>query len=195
MPNTFARADLIVVNLAKEIIERFHHEIYEVEAKIDFVFAFRDPEAEEPAIMVRGHRVLGQARVNNLKHRALGLGDCEVLLDGDAWENMPEPNKRALLDHELEHFEIKRHKKTGEYLYDDLHRPLMKLRDHDREFGFFDNIAQRHGADSWEVKNLKKMFEEAGGAYIPGILRTDELEEPTRKGLSALASALLKKNP
>lgn len=195
MPTTYQRADEVVADLAGQIIALYHTDLFDVKPKIDYVFAFRDPDAEEPAIVVRGHRVMGQAKINNLKHRALGLGDAEILLDGDAWADMPDNRKRALLDHELEHLEVKRHKKTGEFLYDDLQRPAMKLRDHDREFGFFDNIAGRHGVDSFEIENLRRMFREAGGEYIPGILQRDTLsDQPPAEALSGLAAKLARRN-
>lgn len=178
MPNSFQRATENFEAFARDLVEKNHVELYEVDVKIDYVFTFRDPEAEAPAIMVRGHRVLGQARINPLKHRVLGLGDCEVLLDGDAWQDMPVETQKALVDHELEHFEVKRHPKTGAFLYDDAGRPQMKLRDHDYEFGFFGNIARRYGANSIEVQNLRRMFLHDGDSFIPGLTQTPEIAAP-----------------
>ena len=170
MPNSFQQADAGTVGaMAEVLLQKYHVDLFEVRAKIDCVFAFRDPDATAPAIMTRGHRVLGQARINNLKHRVLGLGDAEILLDGDAWADMSEAQQNALLDHELEHFEVRRHPKTGEFLYDDINRPMLRLRFHDREFGFFDNIASRHGVASCEIRNLAQMFHEAGDDYIPNL--------------------------
>jgi len=189
MPATFAKASEEVESLGKALAINYHLDLESARVKIDYVFAFRDPETEEPALMQKGHRVLGVPSIVNLKNRAKGMGDCEVVLDGDAWNDMTEDQRKAILDHELEHFEVKREKKTGDFLFDDLMRPLLRLRNHDREFGFFDNIASRHGNGSFEIQGLRKMFSEAGGAYLPH-LRNQLPDSMTAKGQSVRVYAL-----
>lgn len=165
--------------MARELMIKYHPDLDSVALKIDFLFVFRDPDGEAPAIMHQGHRALGLGSITKLKDRVKGLGDCEIQIDGDAWPDMPESDKLALLDHELEHFEVRRDKKTGDFQWDDINRPLLKRREHDREFGFFDNIARRHGASSIEVKNLRQMFTEAGHSYTPhlrgGVVSIEDL--------------------
>jgi hypothetical protein len=90
------------------------------------------------------------------------------MLDGDAWDGLPDKQKAALMDHELEHFEVKRDK-VGDFVMDDLNRPVIKIRHHDRQFGWFDTIAMRHRSDSMEVHQLRKLFTEEGQVYLPFI--------------------------
>jgi len=93
-----------------------------------------------------GVKALGICRKIPLKERALGRGDAEICLDGEWWKDAPEPEQRALLDHELHHIEVKIIE--GAMACDDLGRPLLKIRKHDYELGLFTIIAQRHGRHS-----------------------------------------------
>lgn len=166
MASTFQKATQVVLDMFDEIIIRHHSALDSVGAKIDVLMAFRDPEGEVPALMLRGHRALGIASLHPLHLRALGLGDALVRLDGDEWADMSEVRKRALVDHELTHFEVKRDK-TGDYIYDDLNRPVLKMRLHDREIGWFDDIALRHGMASEEVRQFASLLsDEAGQSYL-----------------------------
>lgn len=179
MPSTYTLANEDLCEMARELIIKNHIELDSVALKIDFLFVFRDPDGEAPAIMHQGHRALGLASITKLKDRVKGMGDCEIQIDGDAWPNMPYPEKMALLDHELEHFEVRRDKKTGDFQWDDINRPLLKLREHDWQVGFFHNIAGRHGSSSIESKNLRQLFTDAGNSYTPhlrgGVVSIEDL--------------------
>ncbi len=164
-------------DLCNELIRKYHPDLDSASAKIDIVMAFRDPEGEEPAMKVRGHRVYGQAKIMNLKDRVKGMGDAEITLDGDIWEtNLSEEVKAALLDHELEHFEVKRDK-TVEFIWDDINRPLLKLKDHDREMGWFDSVARRHRGSSIEIMQLRKLFVDEGQTYLPFVKEFGDQEQ------------------
>lgn len=165
---TFTLAPMAIHQLCKELIELYHSDLDTASVKVDIVMAFRDPDGEAPAMEKDGHRVLGQAKTITLKDRVKGMGDCEIILDGDAWDGLPEKQKAALLDHELEHFEVKRDKE-GEFVFDDLTRPVIKLRSHDRQFGWFDTVAMRHRSDSMEIHQLRKLFTEGGQIYLPFV--------------------------
>lgn len=168
MPGFFTLATEATKDLCQQLIEKFHIDLDSSGVKVDIVMAFRDPDGEEPAMKKDGHRILGKASLIGLKDRVKGMGDCEILLDGDAWDNFTPELKAAILDHELEHFEAKRDKK-GEFVYDDLSRITLKIRAHDRQFGWFDSIAQRHRANSMEIQQLQKLFTEGGATYLPHV--------------------------
>lgn len=172
----FTLAPIAIHQLCTKLIELYHSDLDSAAAKVDIVMAFRDPEGEAPAMEKDGHRILGQSSVIKLKDRVKGMGDCEVMLDGDAWDSLPEKQQAALLDHELEHFEVKRDKE-GDFIFDDLNRPTIKIRNHDRQFGWFDTVAQRHRSDSMEVHQLQKLFAEAGQIYLPFVDKEGEIAE------------------
>lgn len=167
--------------MAAELIAAYepHWPIRDRKVKIDFVFAFadRDETTGEPtnnALTKGGVRALGITRKISLKDRAKGMGDCEITLDADHWtEVADEGQQRAILDHELYHIVVSADN-------DDLGRPKIKLRKHDFEFGWFANIAIRHGVASCERIQAKRILDAAGQAFWPELLGTTQPELAAR---------------
>ena len=93
-----------------------------------------------------------------------GCGDVEIRLDGDLIKHMDEEQILALMDHEVTHIQV-RENKDGEILFDDLGRPKIDLRKHDHEFGWFDEVAQRWGESSMEVKQAKQLVNQIRESY------------------------------
>jgi hypothetical protein len=181
MPSTYQQASDDVREMAKSLMIQYHNELFEHEVKIDYLFAFGELDAETneklaPAIKHNGWPALGLASRTKLKDRVKGMGDCEILLDGDEWPKMNYAQQLALLDHELEHFEIKRDK-YGNVEKDDIDRPKITIREHDRQHGWFDNIAQRHGINSNEVKQFREIITEAGRSYVPHARLADPTQD------------------
>lgn len=143
----------------------------ELGVKIDFVFARGDRddvsgELLNDALKKNGVKALGITRKIGLKDRALGRGDAEIAIDGDWWDDASEEEQRALLDHELTHLVP-----TGDC--DDLRRPIIKLRPHDHEFGWFREVAARHGAHSQERIQARKMMELSGQYFWPSMYEAE----------------------
>lgn len=173
---TYVKCPKAVADLANEILCTFppHKPLLDARVTIDFVFAHgeRDEHSNELktyAMTNKGHRVLGKARKVPLKDRALGRSDAEITLDGDWWDEASEPERKALLDHELHHLEVRTDNRG--VVRDDLHRPVLDIRWHDYEFGWFNVIAERHGRASQEVKIAAVMFEKHGQLYWPSITK------------------------
>lgn len=156
----FQRCDESVTDIAADLINLYHEELAARKVKIDYVFAFaeRDEvtlEVTGNALTKNGCKALGIARKISLKDRALGRGDAEIAIDGDWWQDADEAERSALLDHELHHL-IATEKR------DDIGRPIIKLRPHDYEFGWFRVVAARHGSASQERKQARTMMEDSG---------------------------------
>ena len=171
---TFKPAPKAVADMAREILCAYntHKPLLDAKVKIDFVFAYADENEQQLprnfAITHHGRRVFGQARVIKLKDRVMGRGDAEITLDANWWDAASEQKQRALLDHELHHVLVKtdRH---GRFEFEGVHRPVIGMRRHDFEIGWFTVIADRHGADSVECDQAARMMTEAGQYYWPGI--------------------------
>jgi len=154
--------------MALEIINAYDtHESLRTLVKIDYVFAFPDLDETtgEPinfALTKGGLKALGIARKIPLKDRAMGRGDAEISLDGYWWQHTDEEEQRALLDHELTHI-------FATAKRDDLGRPIIKLRKHDVEFGWFNCVAARHGEFSQERIQAASMMEIQGQFYWPAV--------------------------
>ena len=170
----FQRAPDWVSAIGTSILKAYetHKPLVDCEVTVDYVFAFSDKDEEtgEPlndALTKNGVKALGIARKIPLKDRALGRADAEIAIDGDWWNTASDRERRALLDHELHHLSVKIDKRG--LVLDDLGRPVIQLRKHDHEIGWFKIIAARHGQHSQEQIQAARMFEDAGQFYWPDI--------------------------
>jgi hypothetical protein len=172
---TFKKCDESVREMADELIKQFHQHLLDNKVKLDFVFAYGDKDENTGelignALTKNGCKALGVTRKLPLKDRAMGRGDAEIALDGDWWDGSTDAERRALLDHELNHIATR-----GQT--DDLQRPMLRLRAHDFEFGWFKVIAERHKQASQECQQAKVMVDRAGQAFWPAL---DAVTEGTR---------------
>jgi len=137
-----------------EAMLREHHPSL-VDAKVTFDLLFATPEYDEktglpksPPVKHGGYPAAATVKICSLKDRAKGCADVEIVIDGPEWRGLSESRRHALIDHELTHLEF-----TGEY--DDAYRPKLKMRLHDHQFGWFDEVARRHGDASYEVRQFE----------------------------------------
>lgn len=181
MSAIYSLADKDTEALLQDLVIKYHTDLDSTGATFNIVFALRDPEdeSEKPVLSDKGHRVFGLSKIHNLKERTLGLADAEILLDGDAWPRMSKQVKSAVLDHQLQYFEVKRDKE-GEFVYDDLQRPILKMRQTDRSFGWFDAVAERHREHSMEVIQMRRLFSESGQIYLPFVDADTGTVEPAK---------------
>jgi Putative phage metallopeptidase len=105
-------------------------------------------------------------RIPPLKDRALGIADAQIVIDRAGWLALSQRQRDALVDHELTHLTRKIDKETGEMLVDILDRPKLVMRKHDHQHGWFDEIAQRHGEASPEVRQARRLIESSGQLYF-----------------------------
>jgi len=161
--------------MAKSILEEFdtHKPVLAAGVTIDFVFARcdRDEKTDKPlndALTKNGVKALGICRKIPLKDRALGRADAEIALDGDWWEGEAnEDERRGLLDHELHHIAVKIDKRG--LVRDDLGRPVLQLRKHDVEVGWFKTVAARHGRSSMERIQAARIMCDHGQYFWPEV--------------------------
>lgn len=173
MSAIYSKAPEEVREIIKRLVEAFHFDLKNCEVKIDSIFAQstvnEDGSPAGPAVSHNGYPAWAIARVLSSKDRVMGRGDCEIVIDADRWPALSDKQKEALCDHELHHFQVKQDK-YGVVVMDDIHRPKMKMRKHDHQFGWFDDIAKRYGADSIEVGQFANLcHDESGQYYLPFI--------------------------
>lgn len=171
---TYQRADKAVEQLATEVLCEYpeHTPILNARVKIDYVFAFATVDDNGVptghALTKNGLRALGICRKVPLKDRAMGRGDVEIALDGDWWPTAALESRKALLDHELYHVEI-REDRHGNVQKDDLNRPMIELRPHDFEVGWFAAVSARHGEFSIERQQAKNVMDIHHKAFWPQL--------------------------
>lgn len=178
--------------LIVEFAAQGHKSLVDAGVKVDFVFAYPSEDAggvvKGAALRLGGYPCLGIARILGLKDRAMGRGDAEISLDGNWWASATVPEQRALLDHELHHLTVKEGKHG--YERDDLHRPRLKMRKHDYDFGWFTEIARRHGAASAECNQAGLIMKQSGPVLFQPelLLRVEEALAATDKADGIKAS-------
>ena len=161
-----------VREIVAEVMEKYHGQLHEagVEIAVKMAVAKRDKDGRPrlPALKVRGVPANGAIRVTTPLERSMDVGDAIMLLDGEQWPDWSDAQRRALIDHELTHLIVA---DTGDddKDTDDYGRPKLSIRPHDREFGWFDEVAKRHGEHSFEHSQLaafRKSCIDPGGSQL-----------------------------
>jgi hypothetical protein len=150
------------------VMKTYHKRLWDVELRVDLLLAFSTSEA--PAISLGGYPALAKVRIVGLRDRVKGQGDAEIILDGDRIRDLKDKTLQAILDHELTHLELPLDA-TNQVKRDDNDRPKLKMRRHDHQYGWFDEIAARHGNAAIESMQLRGLVESAElvQAYLPGF--------------------------
>lgn len=147
------------------LITKFHPDLKAAGVKIDLVFvADENEDADKPALTLHGYACFAVVRKLPVKDRAMGRGDAEIVIDQARYNELKAKRQDALLDHELYHLITVKDGST--FKRDAVARPVLKLRRHDRQFGWFDAIARRHGENSIEVVQARELIGEAQQTYF-----------------------------
>ncbi len=147
----------------KLVLKRNYSDLTKEKVTIDLLEAMpgldeKGEEKDEHAIVVGGYPADGCCSVTPYRWRVKGCADAEIQIDKHWWDHHSEKERLALIDHELYHLELKRNKKDDTVRRDDLGRPKLGIRKHDREFGWFDEVAERNGEHSHEVQQARTLL-------------------------------------
>lgn len=152
-----------VDNTIDKIRAGYHEDLEGV--TVTGLFAF-DSESSDAVLKHQGYPAGAVVRITPLKDRALGIADATIVVDRAGWLALSQRQRNALIDHELTHLERKLDKDSGDQLFDVLDRPKLTMRKHDHQFGWFDEVAQRHGEASPEVRQARVLMESSGQLYF-----------------------------
>jgi hypothetical protein len=160
----------------KTIMQRYHSRLLEptiaksVSVETIVVYGPRNKDGEQtgPAITVHGKDAYACIRITKLEERVAGRRDAVMWIDGDQWNGWPYESLLAIIDHELTHIQIAEDPKTGEIQLDDAGRVKLRMRPHDFEVGWFDEIAERHAKASIEVMQATALAN-SRQMYFPGF--------------------------
>lgn len=151
----YEKAPAEVRRVCDRMMKEHHRELVRMGVSVDLYFAVPKVDSFEPALKLHGYPCYATCKVNAPKLRAQGHGDAEIVIDADAWENLDAKSRDALIDHELTHLAL-RVNKDGEPTFDDYNRPKLGIRLHNHQFGWFDEVARRHGEASVEVNQFNE---------------------------------------
>ncbi len=191
---SFKKAPKEVVEMVNSILCEFetHKPILDAHVKIEILMAYADRddngEIKGQALTLHGVRALGICKIMAAEHRAAGSADARILVDGDWWESVDEPEQRALIDHECHHVALKTKKIGGPAEFDDQGRPKLRIRPHDQQIGWFKLIAARHGAASQEQIQARAMMQDGGQYFWPDLFPGNAVTPAAKIGHKALGA-------
>lgn len=156
---TYSAASDDVARHIASMHSQYHPEIDGVTVSALFVF---DEETGESVLKHQGYAAAAVVSVTPTKQRALGIADALIVIDRASWLTLTAKQRDALIDHELEHLDRVISKDTEDSpaapQFDSLGRPKLAMRRHDHQFGWFDDVARRHGDDSIEVAQARNFL-------------------------------------
>jgi hypothetical protein len=159
--STYRQCDNGVVATVRRLIKENHLDLDHAGVTIGCRFAYaprnKDGEPAGPALKLHGYPCLAVANITSYGHRVDGLPDARITLNGDEWDELIEERQLAVLDHELEHFEVRRDDE-GNFLLDDANRPKLKIKLHDLVVGGFAQIVHRHGRNAEEYRHVEMIY-------------------------------------
>lgn len=147
-----------------EHIKRLRKQHYDYLDGVSVGALFIADEDGDPCLSHRGYPAAAMCRIVPGRDRAAGMPDAQIIIDLAIWQGYDAKRKAALIDHELYH--LKPVVKDGEQKFDAQDRPKLEIRLHDYQFGWFDEIAKRHGEASGEVSQAKLLVEMSGQLYF-----------------------------
>lgn len=171
MSKTYDKAPPETHERVSALIARYHQDLAAVAVVVDLLMVSTDSETAN-ALTHGGYKAAAVVRSTNPKERAMGMGDALIVIDRDHYDSLDPQERDALLDHEIYHLVTINDNKTGKPKRDEHQRPVLKIRKHDRQFGWFDEIARRHGKHSGEVQQANWIKDEAGQTYFGFIAAT-----------------------
>ena len=177
MAKVYTDFDRVDMDLYNEVMATYHQDLLMVDVKIKPVLVKKvDKHGEvSPCLKLGGYAVAGLARVTTHKQRFLGYPDGLIEIDGAGWANKPPETRKALIDHELHHFVVKRDPDSDNPnapLLDDLGRPKLELRPDDFFVTGFYCVAERHGEFAGEYQSIKTIhlkIEEAARRFSRSV--------------------------
>lgn len=159
-------ADAETLDLAAEVIRKYHGELLDAGATFAVLF-YDDPDKEAdidgrgrptPLLKLRGHPAAGTCKIESYDNRVKGAKDFTITLDLGLWRHLKPAERVALLDHEANHAELVRDKDDN-VKHDNAGRPRLRCRLHDVQLGVFDVIIKRHGSAAIDTANVRACWE------------------------------------
>lgn len=156
-----AKAGSHEMALLSAAIRDYHSDLDVNMVTVGLEFASITEKAREKgkfAVTLHGYGCKAVVKIVKEDARRYGSPDAVIRVDRDVWDDMVDKERIALLDHELTHLTIQRDD-SGIIKFDNCKRPILKMRLHDVDFGWFREVAERHRQYSTEAQQACKMLE------------------------------------
>ena len=143
------------------VMEEYQSELVEHEVKIGADWYVPPEGKPEAPLKLHGYPAAAVVKITPVRQRQRGIPDAIVTIDRAHWNGLDDDERYALLDHEVQHVSLYRDK-DDHVVADDAGRPRLRMRLHDVQYGAFLAMADRHGDNSFEVRQAKKIMEDHG---------------------------------
>lgn len=163
MPTTYDKTPDEVLHLINETMEKYHPDLTNNGVTVDALFA---ENSNGDPLKHGGYPALAYVKITNLRNRIKGFADAEITIDRLVWNGLSQDQRASLIDHELHHLQVKTDK-DGNTKTDDADRPKLGLKKHDYQFGWFREIAARHGQNSMECYQANMILKNDGLTFFP----------------------------
>lgn len=149
----------------KAVLQRamatYHPALLEANVKVAFTMARKFDSQEQPIHCVKfaGANAAAVTRKVPPRRRVYDEHDAEIEVDGLTWDELSEPQRIALLDHELNHIVVSVGDDNAVQL-DDMGRPKVRLIPDDFTLTGFYAIGRRHGRTALEWRSVAHVHTE-----------------------------------
>ena len=143
---------------------RAKHHIHLFGVTIGLLFVFSDES--EQVLEHEGYRAAAVAKIVGLRERAAGMADALIVFDRYVWSGLSSKAKDALVDHELTHIVPVIKEDTGAPKHDSLGRFKLRMRKHDHQIGWFDDVVNRHAEHSVEMQQVAEILAGNGQMFF-----------------------------
>lgn len=161
-----------IAPLIKRVMREHHEALAKAKVQVDvlLVFAKTDDQGNpvEDPLKHHGYPAIATIKIRPAKERAQRMGDVLLTIDWVSFSTLEPPEQEAVIDHELCHLRLKMKDNDSPKL-DDYGRPKLEIKLHDRQFGWFDAVAERHGAMSIEVQQASVLTGDLRQTYLPNF--------------------------
>lgn len=159
MATTYTECGDEVQRLIQQVMLKHHAELANAKVTIHAIGARRESKRDGAieALKIEGLPVAAKIQISSLQDRSRGMADAKLTIDLLGWDTMPVSRKEALIDHELMHISLVQLRATKKNPYakgprfDDLGRPVLKIRTHDWRLTGYAAVVERHGEASLEA--------------------------------------------
>lgn len=162
--------ELTIERVRKQFYRCKQRDVFDAESlenvTIGALFVFDIEDSSKQALQHGGYPAAAMIRITPLRERALGVADAVIIIDRAVWLSMKTDQCDALIDHELHHLVRDIDEDTMRPKTDAVDRPKLLMRKHDRQFGWFDAVADRHGENSMEVRQARSLLAETSQLYF-----------------------------
>ncbi len=166
MGTTYEACGGAVDALIATTIKAHHPDLHRLEATVAAVFVVKVDKEGTPQVGLKrnGLPAAAKIQVTPLADRAREMADAKLTICQYAWARLNENQRLALIDHELQHLELKptEDEDGAPVEVDDLGRPRLKLRPHDWELAGFQAVVERHGENALEALQIQRFRADFG---------------------------------